>query len=67
LLVESGTDDLIFPAEAARREIDRLRRVFDTLDAGERLEHDVFDGGHRWNGERAYDFLAQWLGDPAQS
>ena len=67
LLIESGTDDLIFPAEAARGEVGRLRRVYDALGADERLEHDVFDGGHRWNGERAYDFLARWLGDPAQA
>ena len=22
---------------------------------------DVFDDGHRWNGERAYPFLDRWL------
>ena len=25
------------------------------------LEHDVFDDGHRWNGDRAYPFLDHWL------
>jgi hypothetical protein len=25
------------------------------------VEHDVFDGGHRWNGDRAYPFLQRWL------
>ena len=65
LLIESGTDDLIFPADAAQREVTRLRAVYDALEVPERLEHDVFEGGHRWNGEKAYPFLAHWLGDPA--
>ena len=64
LLIESGTDDLIFPADAAHREVMRLRSVYDSFGAADRLEHDVFNGDHRWNGERAYPFLARWLGDP---
>ncbi len=65
LLVETGTDDPIFPVDAARRAVARLSAVYATLNANDRLEHDVFDGGHRWHGERAYPFLAKWLGDPA--
>jgi dienelactone hydrolase len=61
LLVESGTDDDIFPVDAARREMAKVRAVYDTLGASDRLEHDVFDGGHRFNGERAYPFLASVL------
>jgi dienelactone hydrolase len=67
LLVETGTDDLIFPVDAARREVARLRRVYDALEVPEHLEHDVFDGDHRWNGELAYPFLARWLGDPVSA
>lgn len=62
LLVETGTDDPIFPVDAARREVARLATVYDALGVPERLEHDVFEGGHRWNGERAYPFLERWLG-----
>ncbi len=61
LLVESGTRDDLFPVEVARAEMARLGRVYDALDATPRLEHDVFDAGHRWNGERAYPFLDHWL------
>jgi dienelactone hydrolase len=57
LLVESGTEDLIFPVDAARREVARLATVYAALGAPDALEHDVFDGGHRWHGARAYDFL----------
>ena len=50
--------------EDAEREVGRLRTVYETVAESDRLEHDVFDGEHRWNGERAYPFLARWLGDP---
>ena len=39
----------------------RLATVYEQLGVPERLEHDVFDGGHRWNGDRAYPFLDRWL------
>jgi dienelactone hydrolase len=61
LLVETGTEDLIFPEAGARREMARLVRVYDALGAPDRLEHDIFEGGHRWHGERAYPFLERWL------
>jgi dienelactone hydrolase len=62
LLIETGTEDPIFPVEAARREVARLATVYDALGVPDRLEHDVFEGGHRWNGIRAYEFLDHWLG-----
>jgi dienelactone hydrolase len=65
LLVESGRDDDIFPLEAAEATVAELRRVYDHLDSPDTsgcLEHDVFDGGHQWHGERAYLFLERWLG-----
>jgi hypothetical protein len=65
LLVESGTEDLIFPADAATRELGRLRTVYDALGAPDALEHDVFEGEHRWNGKRVPEFLARALGAPA--
>jgi dienelactone hydrolase len=64
LLVESGTDDDLFPAATAKQEMARLREVYVTLGAGDRLVHDVFEGGHRWNGVEAYPFLDRWLGGP---
>jgi hypothetical protein len=65
LLVESGTGDLIFPADAAARELARLRRVYAALGAADAVEHDIFEGEHRWNGLRVPGFLARVLGDPA--
>jgi dienelactone hydrolase len=58
LLVESGTEDVIFPVDAARETVAVARRAYAHVDAVDALEHDVFEGDHRWNGARAYDFLA---------
>ena len=62
LLVETGTGDNIFPVDAARTAMEQLGRVYAGLGRPERLEHDVFEGGHRWHGEVAYPFLERWLG-----
>jgi dienelactone hydrolase len=62
LLVESGTGDNIFPVAAAQLTMAALHNAYDVLGVPDHLEHDVFEGGHRWHGERAYPFLARWLG-----
>jgi dienelactone hydrolase len=62
MLVESGTEDLIFPVDAARATVASLRRVYATFGApDDALVHDVFAGEHRWHGERVPEFLARWL------
>jgi len=61
LLVESGTRDGIFPVAAAIEAVAGIRLAYDGLEVGDRLEHDVFEGPHRWNGELAYPFLERWL------
>ena len=65
VLVESGSDDLIFPADGAAAVVAQLRAVYRSLGADDALEHDVFSGGHEWHGERVPAFLARWLGAPA--
>ncbi|MDQ1466770.1 MAG: hypothetical protein QOH10_1185 [Actinomycetota bacterium] len=61
LLVETGTDDPIFPVGAAREAFATLARVYEMLQARDRLVHDVFDAGHKWHGEQAYPFLEREL------
>ncbi len=61
LLVEAGTEDGDFPVAGTRRAVAELRRVYDCLGAGAALETDIFAGGHRWSGARAYDWLAKEL------
>ena len=64
LLVETGTEDPIFPERGARRAFAELAGLYEVLGAAHHLEHDVFEGGHRWHGARVPDFLRRHLGDP---
>jgi dienelactone hydrolase len=61
LLVETGTEDGIFPAPAAVAAVARMRAAYAALGVSDRLEHDVFEGSHRWHGVLAYPFLERWL------
>lgn len=61
MLVEAGTKDHIFPIEATREAIRQLEQVYEVLGVPERLEQDVFKGGHEISGQKAYDWLKRWL------
>jgi dienelactone hydrolase len=61
MLVESGTEDPIFPAGVARKTVAQLRAVYAALGAEDHLYHDVFAGGHQWHGDMAYPFLDRFL------
>ena len=62
LLVETGTEDMLFPLAAASTAMVQLRTVYNWFGAGDRVQHDIFHGGHQWHGELAYPFLDHWLG-----
>jgi dienelactone hydrolase len=62
LLVETGNEDLLFPVAAATEAVAQLEVVYRHLAAGDKLAHDVFDGGHQWHGAAAAPFLERWLG-----
>lgn len=62
LLVESGTEDILFPADTARETVGRLREVYRALGADPALVvHDVFEGDHRWHGSMVRAFLTERL------
>ncbi len=61
MLIETGIHDPIFPVGPARATVARLRDIYSDLGHDSDLEHDVFDGEHRWNGTRAYEFLQSQL------
>jgi dienelactone hydrolase len=61
MLVETGIDDTLFPLPAAARSMADLRVVYQHLGAADRVQHDVFPGGHQWHGDQAYPFLDRWL------
>lgn len=62
LLVESGSEDLLFPLDDARASLVELASVYDAMRAPTgALAHHVFEGEHRWDGSTALDFLERWL------
>ncbi len=61
MLIETGTEDLLFPLESATAEFAKLRVIYERLGAPECVVHDVFEGDHRWHGVAAYPFLDRWL------
>ncbi len=62
LLVQTGTEDLIFPLAAATQSVAELDAVYRHLGAEGRLVHDVFDGDHQWREAAPAAFLDRWLG-----
>jgi dienelactone hydrolase len=61
LLVESGTMDEIFPIDATRAAYKRLMKAYEILNAGDRLDMDIGEGGHRFYGNKAFDWMGKWL------
>lgn len=61
LLIESGTEDDIFPIQAAKKAYERIRDVYRFLGAEERIDSDFFVGQHEISGAKAYDWLERWL------
>ena len=61
LLVESGTKDNIFPINATKFAVSRVKRVYELLGCPERFETDLFEGRHEISGRKAFDFLKSCL------
>jgi len=61
LLVESGTQDDIFPIDATRQAVAKLEKCYGLLGVPENLETDIFDKGHEFSGARTWDFFRQHL------
>ena len=62
MLVESGSYDPIFPRHAVEHSVEIARKqVYSVFGCPQNVETDYFEGRHRINGERAYDFLTEQL------
>jgi dienelactone hydrolase len=58
VLIEAGTHDPIFPVEAVREGVRVAReQVYSVFGATKQIDTDIFEGRHRINGLKAYDFL----------
>ncbi len=63
LLIEAGTEDPIFPLSGVLEAYERLHEVYAAQGVADRLDKDVFAGGHQISGAKSYDFLWQRLSD----
>jgi dienelactone hydrolase len=61
VLIEAGTQDQGFPVAGTRRAVEDLRRIYSVFGAAQNVETDIFEGGHRWSGAKAYAWLDQEL------
>jgi dienelactone hydrolase len=62
-LFEVGSQDRLIDPQWAQTARERIARAYRALDAEGHLEVDRFEGGHRFNGQRAIALLRQVLGD----
>lgn len=60
-LWEVGAKDTLQPAAWVKTALSRLEPVYQAFGVPDRLQLDRFDGGHRWNGTRAYPLLDEVL------
>lgn len=61
MLIESGRRDTGFPTAAALEGYALARRAYTLLGAEDRLDVEVFDGGHAFSGRKAFSWLDRWL------
>ncbi|WP_438351444.1 dienelactone hydrolase family protein [Paenibacillus sp. FA6] len=61
LFVESGDKDHIFPAVGFEQTVQELKEIYTSEGVEERLESDLFPGGHEVSGRRSYDWMRRVL------
>ena len=65
LLIESGRNDPLNGARGLDNVTEQLaitRQAYQVAGVTERLEHSVFEGGHRYDGRDVLPWLKRWLG-----
>lgn len=61
LLFELGAEDTNTPLETALQAYRKVERCYELLGIPERLDADVFKGGHEFGGRKAFDWFDRWL------
>ena len=62
LLVEIGVYDECFKLDSAMSCFHEVEKIFDAAGVRDRLELDLFEGGHAWGGNKSIAFFRRWLG-----
>lgn len=61
LLVDVGANDSCFDAENAMQCFEQVRRIYQAAGAEDKLELDLFPGGHSWGGNKSKAFFRKYL------
>jgi len=61
LLIENGTRDPLYTLEIVQEEYKKVKRVYEVLGAIEKVDIDIFEGGHQFSGRKAFDWFDRWL------
>ena len=62
LLVEIGSYDECFKLDSAMSCYKEVEKIYEAAGARDRLVLDLFEGGHRWGGNKSQEFFCQHLG-----
>jgi hypothetical protein len=65
LLVEIGTHDDCFYIDSAMSCFREVEKIYTAAGCREKLELDLFEGGHGWGGNKSVAFFTKALGQPA--
>lgn len=63
LLVEIGVYDDCFRVDSAMSCYREVEKIYHAAGVADRLELDLFEGGHAWGANRSVGFFRRWLGD----
>jgi dienelactone hydrolase len=61
LLVEIGAFDECFKADSAMSCFREVEKIYEAAGVRDRLELDLFEGGHRWGGNKSVNFFRKYL------
>jgi dienelactone hydrolase len=61
LLIENGTEDPLYTLDVVKAQYQRVKRLYEKLGIPKRVDMDLFEGGHKWSGAKAYDWVDRWL------
>ena len=59
LFIESGTSDKLFPISASELAHEKIKKVYTTVGAQDKLHIDVFPGKHAVCGRKSFDWLSE--------
>ena len=61
LLIEIGVDDDCFKVESAKSCFKELEKIYSAAACVDKLELDLFEGGHQWSGRKTFEFFRKYL------